>query len=430
MADLHKISGCDNAKRKGDVVFIHGLGGDPFSTWRYGSDNAKSWPHWVGQEFAGIGVWSLGYAASPSKWGRLLQFIGGGSRNSGHTMPLTDRAAQVLNLMVQNKIGQRPLIFICHSLGGLLAKQILRKSCDSLDENYRRIAEQTRGIQFLATPHTGATLASLLNAFRIVAGATVTIEELRAHDAHLRDLYDWYRSHAPRLGIETVTYFETLSVANILPIVNPSSAHPATGRDPVGLEEDHISIAKPRANSSQVCNAARDLVRSHLSGQGSARTSGANSILIEDVRLGVTLGFTLGRLECIDGSKFPEFKAVEDSIKSEVIDILMTRDSASLAQNLSSDKRLLLESVVKHFFLRNSCIHAAILTGICGQRLSISCSVSDDDTKEVFLNLARSAIMDIGQEMVADKEQFFAELRKLKNFSIGDICTIFIKETA
>lgn len=68
MSKLHKISGCDNADRKADVVFIHGLGGDPFETWRFGEADHTSWPHWLGEEFEDVGVWSLGYAASPTKW--------------------------------------------------------------------------------------------------------------------------------------------------------------------------------------------------------------------------------------------------------------------------------------------------------------------------------------------------------------------------
>ncbi|HRC87888.1 MAG TPA: hypothetical protein PK413_20035, partial [Thermoanaerobaculia bacterium] len=264
MSQLHRISGCEQAAREADVVFLHGLGGDAFGTWRHGADESTSWPHWLGSEFPQVGVWSLGYAASPSRWARVLPWFGRGSRDSGHTMALPDRAQEVLDGMLLEGLGERPLLFICHSLGGLLAKQILRRSSDATDERHQRVARQARAVLFLATPHLGAGLASKIEAFRTVFGATVSIEDLRLHDAHLRELYDWYRQHAPELGLETATYFEQRGVAGVLPIVDAGSAHPGEGRNPVRLDEDHLSIAKPRDRGGRVYKAACELLRQHV----------------------------------------------------------------------------------------------------------------------------------------------------------------------
>lgn len=246
------------------MIFIHGLGGDPFSTWRHGNEDSTSWPHWLGREFPEVGVWSLGYAASPTTWSRCPGWFSRGWRNGGHGMALPDRALQVLDLMVQRSIGQRPLLFIGHSLGGLLAKQILRTSSDAVAAPSKRaVFVNTRVVLFLATPHGGTELASLVDSFRIVFGATVTIQGLRAHDAHLRELYNWYRNHAETAGIQTATYFELRGIKGVI-IVNPTSAHPGVGADPVGLDENHLSIAKPRDRDAQVCGAARDLIRNHV----------------------------------------------------------------------------------------------------------------------------------------------------------------------
>lgn len=260
MSELHRISPTDNPGRKADVVFIHGLGGDAFGTWRHNQGVDASWPHWIAEEFPDVAVWSLGYAASPTRWARWLPAFLGGTSDAGYAMSLPDRAQQVLDLLVHRGIGERPIMFVCHSLGGLLAKQVLRKSVDASDERERQVATSTRAVLFLATPHTGADLASLLNTFRAVFGATVSIEDLREHDAHLRDLYDWYRGHAPDLGIRTRTYYETRGVRG-LHIVKPTSAHPGIGDNPVALDDDHLSIAKPRSRDAQVCDAARGLLR-------------------------------------------------------------------------------------------------------------------------------------------------------------------------
>jgi tetratricopeptide (TPR) repeat protein len=264
LSRLHQISGGGNVARHADVVFVHGLGGDALATWRHGRDSSTSWPHWLGQTCPDVGIWSLEYAASPTRWARILAVFGRGSRDSGYSMALPDRARQVLDLLVQQGIGERPVMFVCHSLGGLLAKQLLRTSDDDPNPRLRRMAEQTRAVLFLSTPHAGADLASLLHTFGVVFGSTVSLEDLRAHDAHLRDLHEWYRNHAPSLRIQTVTYYELRGMRGVLPIVSPTSAHPGVGAAPVGLDEDHLSIAKPRERDAQVCGAVLDLIRTHV----------------------------------------------------------------------------------------------------------------------------------------------------------------------
>jgi tetratricopeptide (TPR) repeat protein/predicted esterase len=268
VSQLHRITDVDVRPQEpvADVVFIHGLGGDARGTWRHGQTNLDSWPHWVAADFPQVAVWSLGYAASPTRLMRVLKVFGLGDRDSGHAMSLPDRAGQVLDRLLQKGVGQRPVVFVCHSLGGLLVKHVLRKSSDAGDAPKGRLAASTRGVLFLATPHNGAVLASLLNELRTVLGTTVSIADLREHDAHLRDLFNWYRRAADQRGIRTVTYYESRSVLGVLPIVNPTSAHPGVGEDPVELDEDHLSIAKPRERDSQVCDALAAMVREHLLG--------------------------------------------------------------------------------------------------------------------------------------------------------------------
>ncbi|HET7233646.1 MAG TPA: tetratricopeptide repeat protein [Longimicrobium sp.] len=272
MSELHRISGCENETRAADVVFIHGLGGDAFATWGEGVDRGNGWLAWLGEEFPGVGIWSLGYAASPTKWPRFLGLFSQRWRDAGYTMALLDRAVEVLELFAQRGVGERPLVLICHSLGGLLAKQVLRRSYDAHDPRLQQVARNTRAVLFLATPHAGSVLASLMNAFRVVFGATVSIEDLREHDPHLRDLSEWYRNHTPKLGIETATFYEQRAVRGLVQIVNQTSSHPGIGAAPVPLDEDHVSIAKPRSRDSLVYGAARGLIRHAQARAVTART--------------------------------------------------------------------------------------------------------------------------------------------------------------
>lgn len=271
MAKLHGISEtCNDPQRKADVVFIHGLGGDAFGTWRHGDGEDTSWPHWLARDFPDVGVWSLEHAADPSKpLGRLARFFGKGGRDAGQGMSLPDRAGQVLDLMRLDKRfrGERPIIFVCHSLGGLLAKQILRHAHDNVvDNDAQSISRRATAVLFLATPHQGADLATLIDNFSAIFGPTPSLTSLRAHDPHLRNLYNWYRNHASKLGIATETYFEGRDVHGFR-IVDETSSQPGIGPDAVMLDENHLSIAKPRAHDAQVCQALDDLLR-RVTGSG------------------------------------------------------------------------------------------------------------------------------------------------------------------
>jgi PGAP1-like protein len=53
---------------------------------------------------------------------------------------------------------QRPLIFIAHSLGGIIVKQALTSA--RVDSKHRSINEHTVGIIFLGTPHRGSETAA------------------------------------------------------------------------------------------------------------------------------------------------------------------------------------------------------------------------------------------------------------------------------
>ncbi|MEK4058504.1 MULTISPECIES: ATP-binding protein [Paenibacillus] len=263
LSHLHSISGCENEERQADVIFVHGLGGDAIDTWRHANNSEYYWPSWIGQDFPEVGVWSLGYAASISKWPRFRKWFPKSKRESGYAMALPDRARQVLDLMVQHNLGPRPIMFVCHSLGGLLTKQILRMASDEGDNSPERLVfESTRAVLFLATPHQGADLATLVAKFRL-AFPTLAIEDLKAHNAHLRDLFEWYRNHVDE-SIKTRTYYESRRVKDALLIVNPSSSHPGVGANPIPLDEDHLSIAKPVNRNSQVYTATKMLLQECL----------------------------------------------------------------------------------------------------------------------------------------------------------------------
>jgi hypothetical protein len=292
MAELLTISSPLSAERQLDVVFVHGLGGDPIATWRSGKDKNTSWPHWLALEFGTqIGVWSLGYAAAPTRWeGVRVPFFGSKDPDAGAAMSLPRRAENALDRLVGAGIGQRPVCFITHSLGGLLVKSILRRSADSQFAPDRlQVVEQCRGVLFLATPHHGSRLADLAGALKVYLPSVSTLD-LKDNDDHLMDLYEWYRGYAPSHHILTRNYYENKETKGVVIVVPRSSADPgvagetALGNTP--LDRDHLEISKPRNRDDQAYIGSTQLIRQILSGETPAagperssttRTSGATA---------------------------------------------------------------------------------------------------------------------------------------------------------
>ncbi len=60
MAQIFKIMSW-TGERRGNVVFVHGLGGHPYGTWQRGTDDQSFWPLWLGQDVPGLAVFSYGY---------------------------------------------------------------------------------------------------------------------------------------------------------------------------------------------------------------------------------------------------------------------------------------------------------------------------------------------------------------------------------
>jgi pimeloyl-ACP methyl ester carboxylesterase len=224
LSDLHVVREHRPAALA-DVIFVHGLGGDWRDTWCADPDDDTTFsPDWLCQDLPSVQVWSLDYDAHPTKW-------------LGSSLPLVDRATNVLTRLEVEDIGRRPLFFVCHSLGGLVVKQVLRSALDLGEPAWCELARSVRGIVFLATPHTGARLADYLVALGKILRLSVSVRELEASAPALRDLNLWYRRNAPPRGIETVASFETRPLAGLL-VVDEVSSDPGIGVPKLRVQSD------------------------------------------------------------------------------------------------------------------------------------------------------------------------------------------------
>jgi hypothetical protein len=135
VAELIQLASARGALTR-NVIFVHGLDADPRGTWTSPPPPPNEvWPKWLVEDVEGLAVWSVGYGAPVSNW-------------RGSAMELSDRAANVLSLLlVEPDLREGRLIFVGHSLSGLVIKQVLRKSADAAPEhagayNFRRARAQ------------------------------------------------------------------------------------------------------------------------------------------------------------------------------------------------------------------------------------------------------------------------------------------------
>ena len=72
------------------------------------------WPRdWLPERFPGSRIISISYDVFMSKW-------------IGQSLPIKDQAVETLQKLLLAKVGDRPVIFVTHSFGGLLLKQLLK----------------------------------------------------------------------------------------------------------------------------------------------------------------------------------------------------------------------------------------------------------------------------------------------------------------
>jgi pimeloyl-ACP methyl ester carboxylesterase len=245
MSSLFKVS--HPADAVGSIIFLHGLNGDAHTTWQHEAGSDHFWPAWLAQDLPRCAVWTFGYDASASDW-------------TGCSMALPNRGVNLLSHLINEDLQTKPLVFVGHSLGGLVAKQTLRAAADRSAEPLGQVFPQTRGVAFLATPHAGSDLATWMDRLRTVLGAGKAVYDLKADSAYLLDLNTWYRNVATNKCIPTLSLFETRTYRNVI-VVDQTSADPGIpNSSAIGVEEDHRSIAKPSGRDSQVYKSVKRFV--------------------------------------------------------------------------------------------------------------------------------------------------------------------------
>ncbi|KAL2015416.1 hypothetical protein VTK56DRAFT_5511 [Thermocarpiscus australiensis] len=209
-----------------DICFVHGLTGDRESTWTADGQSAP-WPKTILPPRLGRArILTYGYDAYI-----VRKRVAGSNR-------LIDHAANLLHDLTTDRSSSnalhRPLIFVAHSLGGLVCKKAILLSRNNPEAHLRGIFDCVKGIIFMGTPHKGSWMADWAkipaSAVGLVKSANKSLLGILETDDQLLESIQvefWSMVRGLReggRGLEVTCFFEELPLPLVGKVVSKESA--------------------------------------------------------------------------------------------------------------------------------------------------------------------------------------------------------------
>ncbi|PWY64836.1 alpha/beta-hydrolase [Aspergillus eucalypticola CBS 122712] len=234
---------CPNADY--DICFVHGLTGDRRTTWTADHQSAP-WPQTLlPSHIRRARILTYGYDAYIVR------------KSAASSNRLIDHATNLLHDLTADRAScdasSRPLIFVAHSLGGLVCKKAILLSRNDPERHLRGIFNSTRGIIFMGTPHKGAWMADWA---RISASALGLVKStnksllavLGTNNQMLESLQVDFLAMVRKLredgrGLEVTSFFEELPLPVVGKIVCKESAT-LDGYSSISLHANHRDMVK------------------------------------------------------------------------------------------------------------------------------------------------------------------------------------------
>jgi len=268
-ADHHRVLAREGPDAPGgptmDVVFIHGLKGGAFDTWRTDEctwsytppERTKNryWPaRWLPGDLPEARLMALSY---PSTFWE--------SERSVH--PIEEQAKIIHESLRLAGVGDRPVIFVCHSLGGLIIKEMLVQAEEGGEDD--AILSGLDGIVNFSTPHFGSDLAGAFVDMKLFSEKS-TIHDLKPSEG-LKDLNQRMSALVKKYDTKCLAFGEGQGTPLVMTgklakrinavIVNLESAFPGYGEFVVVENCDHVNICKPRSRRMKGYKMTLDFLR-------------------------------------------------------------------------------------------------------------------------------------------------------------------------
>ncbi|KAA6412799.1 MAG: hypothetical protein FRX48_03791 [Lasallia pustulata] len=229
-----------------DIVAVHGLNGHHEKTWT--TNNVNWLRDLLPSDIPNARILSWGYDANTHSTSQIS-----GQYLYNHATTLVSDLCLKRSL---TKTRTRPIIFVAHSLGGIVVKSALIHSEAARRgalEEHRSIKLSTYGILFMGTPHQGGSGVHLGELMLKVASIFVTADDKILK--HLERDSEWLQQqlgqYAP-ISNEFVTKFAyemfptRIALGKAIMVVPQASAvvPGATNAEPVAIPADHLNMVK------------------------------------------------------------------------------------------------------------------------------------------------------------------------------------------
>ncbi len=229
-----------------DICFVHGLTGDRESTWTANGQSAP-WPKTLlPPKLSRARILTYGYDAYIVRRGVAAS-----------TNRLIDHATNLLQDLTTDRssdASSRPLIFVAHSLGGLVCKKAILLSRNNPEAHLRAIFDCIKGIIFMGTPHKGSWMADWAKITASAIGLAKSVNKsllgiLETDDQLLESIQVEFWSMVRGLreggrGFEVTCFFEELPLPVVGKVVVSKDSATLEGYASFSIHANHSDMVK------------------------------------------------------------------------------------------------------------------------------------------------------------------------------------------
>lgn len=180
---------------------------------------------------------------------------------------LDQRSNEFMSKLYKAGIGKKPIVWITHSMGGLLVKNIISKAWESNDPTIKNMCLNTKAVVFYSTPHIGTRVASFNQATSLVLWPSIEVRELKEGTQrfslifkhiillyfvdcpNLKKLHTNFVEIANQIPMKIISFVETKSTQVTAMKFNFQFVEPHSGNPGLGeyyeIPLDHLGICKP-----------------------------------------------------------------------------------------------------------------------------------------------------------------------------------------